>query len=189
MCKKKYIFTSTGEEVEFGDSIIEKTKKKFPFGHIEIEEEVTITEDNIEDFVKRGIVSRVPLASNGSDFDIDAITIETVLAHIAEKTGKKPSYVIELIDSLNKTYPLVAFELLNKALSEIFADYKDKGKGKLYIIARTDFKPTELSAKDLERTLKAKSCGVPVYYSKTAVARAYQILFPQIEYIKSKKDA
>jgi hypothetical protein len=155
---KKYILKSTGEEVKFGDKIISEEIKKFSFGAITIYSEEYLNANNIEDYIKKGVIKVVEEKE-------PSINTTFIIKSIARRLQKNTKYVASLLEDLNKICPRAVFDILLQETALYFynedpkafdeaTDYyslrtKDGKVGKVTVIS--NYIPLFKSAEDAEK--------------------------------------
>lgn len=103
-----------GQEVKFGDFICELYETD---GYHFIGKKIIITKDNLNDFVEKGIL----VVENDN-----ALTLDKVTEHIANRVGWKKENVEKYLDNLYYINKTVVFEILLKEIA-IILDKKYEG--------------------------------------------------------------
>lgn len=138
----KFIFKDSGKEVRLGDKITMKGNITLPFvGVTTIMQEVPVNAETLSEMIERGMV--VPVESPSEK-------APELLSHyverLAQRLGKPTEDVIQLLEAMDKVYPVLSFSLLLREIAlELDKKYKDhiENSPEIYVISLLDGRITK----------------------------------------------
>lgn len=133
--KKKLLTTHGCKEVKIGENIQTNVN-------------ITVTEDNIKDLIKLGLICKEgecsPIKTN--------LNLKYYIYLISQRIGTDYNKTTELLDLLAKLYPIIVFNLLVREIAiEIDKKYSDhiKDSKEIYVISSTSGKIAKLNKKSI----------------------------------------
>ena len=163
----KYVIAKTGEPVKIGDIISLKREKKTSNGVFKYVYEYTITEDNIDTLISKGIIKQV-----GESSPKKYKSIEYYVDKLGNRFNISAENVGFMLDKWNKVCPKAVLDILLQEIALDFYKSQIYDRGKVYY---------SLRPKDGKvGVLKTPIPFIPLFTSKEDAEKAREILNGQL---------
>ena len=183
---KKYFTKDSHKEVNFGDMRVLIKKMETPLGIVGIGEcvvKMTITEVNIEELVKEGVVAAEEVKAEKKAEPKKEVTsvkeairaLKPVYKGFARKYSLPAKDTVTLFAFLHRTSPLKHLNLLIETIVEMKNKGLTKGKYAYCLAPPQGYTVTEVAL---------KSNCLPEFYKKEDAVEAYKLLLPFIKQVR-----
>ena len=112
MEERKYVMVDTNDPIKLGDVLVGKFEKSFSFGHFVQEIQETLTDENVEEYIKMGVIKEDKAEDQSSE------NLDKYIANIADVIEKDTKETACILDRLNLYCPSAVTNLLLETISD-----------------------------------------------------------------------
>ena len=172
MKQTKYVLVEDNTPIKLGDTVCLRKEAKTPFGYYLHEKEVLLTEDNLPEFIEKGVIKEV--------VEENDLTIGDIRKEIATSLGLGYSETVRFVNRLSVVYPAAAISLYLKTASKLYNKtvgeycfFFDLGDGTIKKIKRSGITDVALN-----------NCGI--FSTKEDAIHAVNLIHALIERVYGK---
>ena len=174
MEEKNYIIKETKTPINIGDYLVREVNEEHSFGHYQCVEKVLLTPENVEDYVKAGILEVVGEEKEAPKEE----NLLQYIEYVSECLEMDSREVVVFLEKLNVFCPQAVMSILLEAVSDCFYAETELEEGVYYAIESSSGKiityPGIVDPYDVNCALFA---------SVADAAKAKEILHKQFEYM------
>ena len=177
MEEKNYVIKETKTPIKIGDYLVKEVNEEHTFGHFQCIEKVLLTPENVEDYVKEGVLEVVGEEKETPKEE----NLLPYLEYIGECLEMSPKEVTVFLENLNTFCPQATMNILLEAVSDIFYENAELQEGVYYAIDSASGKIVTYPG-----IVDPYEANFALFTSVADAAKAKEILHKQFEYMYGK---